>query len=63
VPASFLPSQAPAEENLVVPEPGAAAECREVAAESGEEEEKRGWADVLGLGLWGLWSPPLESAT
>jgi hypothetical protein len=32
-------------------------------AESGEEEEKRGWADVLGLGLWGLWSPPLESAT
>jgi hypothetical protein len=72
LPPSFLPPPPfTAEEEEVVPEPAAAAEpeaeCREVAAGSAVEGRKRGWAGVmggvLGLRLWGIWSPPVESAT
>ncbi|KAL6899094.1 hypothetical protein ACP4OV_005752 [Aristida adscensionis] len=57
-PAAFLTE----EEN--VPEPTVEAEAEEdEAAEQEEEGRKRGWAGVLGLHLWGIWNPPVESAT
>ncbi|GJM85073.1 hypothetical protein PR202_ga01491 [Eleusine coracana subsp. coracana] len=77
-PPPLPPAQAPAapaaeeeeEEQKFVPELAPAAEpeeCRELAVESGEEERKRGWAGVmggvLGLRLWSIWSPAVESAT
>ncbi|KAK3154172.1 hypothetical protein QOZ80_2BG0187180 [Eleusine coracana subsp. coracana] len=77
-PLPLPPAQAPAaptaeeeeEEQKFVPELAPAAEpeeCREAAMESGEEERKRGWAGVvggvLGLRLWSIWSPAVESAT
>ncbi|KAF0934738.1 hypothetical protein E2562_028330 [Oryza meyeriana var. granulata] len=53
-----------------VPEDSSAVAAVEHSAEEnaseGEEERKRGWADVMGmlnLRLWGIWSPAVESAT
>ncbi|OEL13237.1 hypothetical protein BAE44_0025744 [Dichanthelium oligosanthes] len=44
-----------------------AEECGGEVAAEGEEERKRGWADVMGGVLnprrWGIWSPAVESAT
>lgn len=57
-PAAYIP-----EEKDKAPEPSPEAE----AAEETEKERKRGWADVmggmLGLRLWGIWSPAVENAT
>ncbi|XP_062219136.1 CASP-like protein 4A1 [Phragmites australis] len=58
--AAYIP-----EEKDKAPQPSAEAEVGE--RESTAEERKRGWVDVmggvLGLRLWGIWSPVVESAT